>query len=533
MPIDVTHINELSNAGGSEYEKNNDIAEPRFGYLDAGDKAKIKGLFNSGDKNTSVINKLHIIKLAGDYPAMETDIPKHKDFFTPRTVTDLCKLSTIGQSYDIEDFLYCKHLGQPINRLITLRRFPLPCTDNIMDKTVQTEPDIARMVTYFNQEVNKLEDILSFSYRYKWKELEAEMEAANMYGDQSGVSGFIKNIGRIFDPTLNANALSGRSTGGPMSQYDPKVDQNRVYGPVDSITTTNIRNVGLEFDKDFEITFDYELRSINGRTAEYAFKDLLANVLACTYSNAKFWSGSRYWIGERPTNYRNKIQWMNSDNIDTILQEGTKWLKSSIQQWFGTKESALNTLKRALKGGFALAIGKILDSVGRPGILAMNSLLSAEPTGEWHLTIGNPVNPIMCIGNLILTGVEVKFPTDTLSYGDFPTKMQFIVRLKPGQPKDRAGIETMFNHGRQRIYFAPKQIKSGNASVVNRAGRNFSQYSNEEISRMTRDIYDFVDDKVSIVSETVITNKSKPESVETNAEPNKTNLSAMIKNSLL
>ena len=75
------------------------------------------------------------------------------------------------------------------------------------------------------------------------------------------------------------------------------------------------------------------------------------------------------------------------------------------------------------------------------------------------LTVGNPDNPIMCIGNLMCTGMEIKFPTDELSYGEFPTKVSFEVRLKPGMAKDRAGIETMFNMGRQRIYHNPKKIK--------------------------------------------------------------------------
>ena len=416
----------------------------------------------AGKKNSSILNKLHLIKLSGNFPAMETEIQSHKEFFEPKTAVDLCMLNRREDAvrYDIDDFVYCKNVGLPINRLITLRRFPFPCTDNIFDRQ-QEWHDIARMVTYSTSETNKLDDLLSFSYALRWKELTAEMEQASMFGDQSGVSGFIKNVATIFDKTLQSNAVSGRSSGGsPMSAYDPKFDQNRVYGPVDSISQTNIRDVGLEFTKEFEVTFDYELRSINGRTAEYAFKDILANVLACTYNNAKFWGGSRYWVGERPTNFMHKIAYMNTDDAWGILNKAVSQIKAGIAGIFASKQSALNTLKKIVNGAFAIAMGKILDSVGRPGILAMNSLLSSEPTGYWHLTIGNPINPIMCVGNLIMTGVDFKFPTDSLSYGDFPTKMQVIVKLKPAQPKDRSGIEMMFNHGRQRLYYAPKGAKS-------------------------------------------------------------------------
>jgi len=78
--------------------------------------------------------------------------------------------------------------------------------------------------------------------------------------------------------------------------------------------------------------------------------------------------------------------------------------------------------------------------------------------GLWHVTVGHPMNPIMTMGNLICTGVDVTFPEDTLSYGDFPTAIKAVVKLKPAMPRDRAGIEMMFNHGRKRIYM-PAVVK--------------------------------------------------------------------------
>ena len=87
-----------------------------------------------------------------------------------------------------------------------------------------------------------------------------------------------------------------------------------------------------------------------------------------------------------------------------------------------------------------------------------NSLLSNDPVGLWHVTVGHPMNPIMTMGNLICTGVDVSFPDDTLSLGDFPTTVKAVVKLKPAMPRDRAGIEMMFNHGKKRIYM-PAVVK--------------------------------------------------------------------------
>ena len=476
------------------YEESTNIGLPK-GLTPEG-QARIQ----SGKTYGSLVNKLHLIKLA-DIPSSDKDLSKNPKF-TPKTFTDLCRMSGNGAlEYDAEDFLYCKKLDFPINRLITLRRFPHPCTDNIFDRKNQASPDIARMVTYFDQDTNKLDELLGFSYGMKWKELTAEMEQASSIGDQSGFSDMSKGIMQFIDPTLAKNKMMGQN----LLNYDPKHDQNKVYGPVDSITQTHIREIGLEFNKEFDIVFEYEMRSWNGRTPEFAMKDVIANILATTYNNAKFWPGSRYWVGERPSRYTEAAQFMNPESMDQFLSGAYNALKSAMGA-FSTKGSKIAALKNVMQNGLMIGLGKILDNIGRPSILVMNSLLSGEPTGFWHLTIGNPDNPIMCIGNLICTNVEFKFPSDSLSYGDFPTKLVVNVKLKPGQPKDKAGIETMFNHGKQRIYYNPKTVsKTKNHQNISRRARTFYGHDTnlQGIKETLNNTFDFVAEKVVEVVEDV------------------------------
>ena len=495
------------------YVLSNDIAIP---------KGANPALIREGNVYGSLVNKLHLIKLANNYPAMDTGYANNH-MFAPKTFVDLCKMNESAVQYDPEDFLYCKNLGFPINKLITLRRFPYPCTDNIYTRKNQAEPDIARMVTYFSQETNKLEDIMGFSYNMKWKQLTAEMEQASSIGDQSGFEGFMKKAMTIIDPTLAGNTLKGQNK----LNYDPKHDQNKVYGPVDSLTETHIRDVGLEFTKDFDLTFEYEMRSISGRTPEFAFKDIIANVLATTYNNAKFWPGSRYWVGERPSQFLDKFKFMNPDQVETFLSQGYSQLKSALGN-FKDGGSAIKALKNAMTNGITMALGKLLDKVGRPSILVMNSLLSGEPTGYWHLTIGNPDNPMMCIGNLICMGVDVTFPTDSLSYGDFPTKLMVKVKLKPAQPKDRAGIEMMFNMGKQRIYYNPKSVKvNRNNNNVTSGARGFFGFDTKDIETTLSQSFDFVADNVKVVTNQTISNLKS-----VNNQPSGKNISSVNANSI-
>lgn len=477
--------------------KNGEIATPK-GYSE-----RSKSIINNGFGYHSAVNRLHIIKLANNFPTIDSDY-NGDERFEPKTAYDLCRLGGNGYgavNYHIEDFIYCKHFGQPINKLITLRRFPYGTTDNIYDTYNQMEPDIARMVTYMTQDNNKLDDVLSFGYGLKWKQLTAEFEQASMIGDQSGFEKFSKTVMQFIDPILAKNVLNGQNK----LNYDPKHDSNKVYGPVDSVAETHIRDVGIEFNKEFEITFEYELRAWGGRGPEASMKDVLANILATTFVNAKFWSGARYWVGERPSQFLDRARFMAPDSIEEWFYGAKREINNalnSILAGVGKSGSAIGALRQVMsnvvnsgviRNGVMIGLGKMLDSVGRPSIPVMNSLLSGEPIGNWHLTIGNPLNPIMCVGNLMMQNVEIKFPTDALSYGDFPTKMNAVVRLKPAMPKDKASIEMMFNMGKQRIYHNPKKVRAKRNRVnINEQYRGFYGFGKDDIERTIKDVHDFV-----------------------------------------
>jgi hypothetical protein len=125
------------------------------------------------------------------------------------------------------------------------------------------------------------------------------------------------------------------------------------------------------------------------------------------------------------------------------------------------------------KGGFDLqsvigGAGKIAgDMMG--GWLSKNlntpqgaqgaaAFLSGSPTGMWHLTVGNPLNPIAMIGNLILDKSTYKF-VGPLGKDDFPTQLEVEVNLKSGRDRDKGDIENMFNAGRGRLYQVPEGME--------------------------------------------------------------------------
>ncbi|AFF28267.1 gp269 [Sphingomonas phage PAU] len=406
----------------------------------------------------SLFNDYHLFKYKGPhanaYPRTDDEyrIREGNKLYADIKLTDLIKNPLGHRIYKAADFLYLEDIGSPINRMITLRRFPFPILDDITDTSTIKDHDIGRLVTFMTEDVNKLSDFMTFDYGMNWRPLEASTERADMQGDQNGVNGYMKDILRFVDPKFGREAMMGENR----LDYNPIHDNNRVYGPVDSIHTTHIRDIGLRFEFETTLTFRYKLDSINGINGKAAFIDLISNILAVTMNNGKFWGGARFWTGPRPTRYLKDLQFLSATSFDDFLTKGFDQMKVVLNKFTGpnAKTNVVNLLKTIAFNALNLGFGQLLDKVGRPSIPMITSLLTNAPIGNWHLTVGNPMNPIITIGNLILTNSKLGFG-DTLGYDDFPDEIVLEVTLKPAMPKDKAGIESMFNLGKGRTYWKP------------------------------------------------------------------------------
>lgn len=429
------------------------------------------------------------------------------------SISNLVKLSNesdsiLGQArYKYTDFMYCRDVGKiSNNRLITLRRFATPVGDNIFQHTpikdnfsnMEMSGDIGRLITWFGTEENKLEDIFKYTYKATWKQLEAKFDDKDSQEtdkDRGVVGGLVNLFSANYNKATNAgiapSALSlvlgesGSSTFLSSAPYanNPAVngtryDQNKVYEPQDTVRSTHTYDGKLEFNHEFTLTFNYKLRGYNNINAKSAFLDLLANILVVTYRQGTFWPGEQRIIGAP----RNTVGWNKAmsfinkglDLTGTFLGDliaggklddvgGTfaQALSSLISSSFGFDFSsvlsdpmgAMKDLAGKIKSaGFGSAIkGSIMNKLGRPAIYAFDSLLQGDAVGLWHLTIGNPLNPIASMGNLIIDNCEISH-SGPLGIDDFPTELKVVITLKHATPRDSVDIQRMYTKGRSAIY---------------------------------------------------------------------------------
>ena len=325
-------VNVLMNMNNYRFEYKESITNLLSYYKEGDVNSELKGDMVNIRVAPSLFNPLYMIQVVGmtsNVPLLNTQ--KNVESVSFEDVSDCSIKELVSQSYKpnsilglaryrYADFMYCKDLGKVANNhLITLRRFARPVGDNIFelanpeysknDYSFAQAGDIGRLVTWFDTEDNKLEDILKFSYKATWKELKAKIdEIESKEDDQSrGPMGLLINSA---SPGYNGSVLNGAGGAHHMfsklgatpvnedaKQMMRNYDNNKVYTPKDTIQDTHTYEGRLEFTHEFTLTFSYKLRAYDNINPKSAFLDLLGNIMAVTYRRGKFWGGDRKMIG--------------------------------------------------------------------------------------------------------------------------------------------------------------------------------------------------------------------------------------------
>ena len=366
------------------------------------------------------------------------------------------------------------------------------------------EPDVGRLVSWFGTDDNKLEDICRFSYHASWKELTSQPEVKDTKADSenTGIIGMFANgMSADYSAAVNAGVagthsiwgwlgskiLPGTMRGiGSNNELLTNYDNNKVYTPVNTIQSNHIYEGKLEFSHEFTLNFSYQLRGYDNINPRSALTDLIGNILEVTYRRGKFWGGSRKLIGppqdQAPFDKVNSFIDYSWDKVGGWLQNlmrGGLNLNSVMGQLGGVYSGLANLLNNAnsIIGGngigdianevaslfkdlvnstgfanaSAQAKGFLKNALGRPQMYAWQSLVKGDDVGLWHVTIGNPKNPILSIGNLILTNAELSH-SGPLGIDDFPSELKVSVTLKHARPRDITDIGRMYTKGASALY---------------------------------------------------------------------------------
>ena len=365
-------------------------------------------------------------------------------------------------------------------------------------------------VTYFGEGTeNVLSDILAFTVGYEWEEKESDIwkttssqpdEGAVTNGNDSYVSGplasFVKMTGILGDLSGKNKIIPTDAVGLPPDPYHEGPYENRILGPINVINKVYKRKRGLTFSQDgLTITFSYVSRPISHVNNKAIMLDLLANIMLMTSSSGTFFGGLHRYRCEHPAVYPwrstgtlNKLykgklfgkegaissvlsEAFSADNftfamgfakelLNDVVSAAGNLLNKILGKDTEEKEVSKGEATEKVKGTVGRAIAaKYLKGATIPWLEGAKALLTGDPIGDWHLTIGNPLNPIAMIGNLIVESSDITF-SDELGPDDFPIGFTAKIKLKHGMGRDKDAVESMFNRGYGRIYSLPDHFKS-------------------------------------------------------------------------
>jgi len=416
----------------------------------------------------------------------------------------------------------------PNNYMITLRRFPSPMRDNLTVPEMIKNTDtfkvkgagrpVAQAITWWGGNTgNTLSGVIGFTTGMVWDEKD-QKSLVKQGGFNQGIFKLLKDTGSLYglDSSVTADAFANAidlaasasnsgfqesvaarrnaalrdkavSEGGPLTDF--------IWVSVDTVNKTLLRGQGLNgMYAPFKLNFHYELTSVGEVNTKAAMVDIIGNLLAlCTnygnfltpevrYDNgfpaigfpggdeglAKFYADPVAWVKTLIKYSLDPTQTTNGDPtaqaiVGTLnsVTRAKNFLTQTVEQLGSGNKTAKDLLDGSEASNFLIAAmtKSFIDTV----VLPM-SVLTGAPTGEWHLVVGNPCNPVAMIGNLVCQDLQISFG-ETLGPDDFPTEITATITLKQARERERGEIESMFNRGEGRLYQSVAPVYSNSQSI--------------------------------------------------------------------
>ena len=391
-----------------------------------------------------------------------------------------------------QDFAYLKNLGVlPNNRLMIARRFLSPVKDNIMGKD-SGQPPKSILISWKPES----EDFLDISFGELWDDAKADFtEVLNSIGEQfSSKGGATKGLGSGLGKGVGLTPLPGFTeqlqrdflasigildkdrkdavlpSGNP--NIIKKAKQRRTIG-------YGVEGSGLKCTVSIKMKVEYEQKFISGIDPTIAWMDIISNVLVFGTSKSTNYGLSDKFRGKIDTWTSNPSELISDiaaglksvlNSIVALIEKavnsvtGDSENKSTKEETNGdTQESIKDKLSDALNASQTFA-SNLISEIKKEGLdafiktikkykvelMGIANALSGAPSTPWHITIGNPLRPVFCSGDMYMSE-DVKMTLGpTLAFNDLPSNITVDFTLTNARPWGLQEILAKFNTGHLR-----------------------------------------------------------------------------------
>ena len=413
------------------------------------------------------------------------------------------------------DFAYLKNLGvYPNNRLIVCRRFGGPQIDNIFG--IKSNP----IVVLISWRIPG-EDFLDISFGEQWEAAQADFTdivngigqdilKMSPLGDAGGemfnaipLPGWSETLTRIvlakigvYEKTAGGDRLPA---GNPNLIKEAKRRKTVAQGEAGS---------GLDCKVSIKVTVEYEQKFISGIDPTIVYMDILQNALRFGTSPSDNY-GLRGEFGtdiiaavKNPKILLTKVVDALRNAVNEVKATVMKFFKefvdeaaaasaeadaavaaggeeedpeesgkpdpAELQKEADEKKKAAEDAKKGsdLFTTFFDTIGSALSKTVNKYEQAVKGVvyaLTGMASTPWHVTIGNPLRPIFCSGDMYTTTVQLTMGS-TLAFNDLPANIKIDFTLENARPWGLQEIMAKFNTGNVRSVNVVKDVSLLNPS---------------------------------------------------------------------
>ena len=480
----------------------------------SGKKGGMFSLFTGGSIVTAWPN---IGKIGSDEPSLgigEDDLKgvsrktlHNNDIYDTSILNIIEKTAKTSAQLRPSDFAYLKNLGvYPNNRLVIARRFGGPINDDIFAKG---NPPLAVMITWRTP----AEEFLEMSFGEEWIEAKADFtELLNNIGqDLLKMGGAGSAMGAAFGaiPLPGFTESITRNVLAKLGVYDENAGQSALpAGNPNLIKQAKRRKTvgyseagsGLKCTCSVKMMVEWEQKFISGLDPTIVFMDILSTCLRFSTSPGADYGLSKKFAAKLVTWVRNPRQMVKDfasslgaaikaakDEVIKFITEDFDKQKTDAPEedpnapedpedkkeptekekleeektsMLKIVEDQLNVLINAIGGSLEKTVQKYEHEVR--GIVAA---LSGAPSTPWHVTIGNPLRPVFCSGDMYTDTATLKLGS-TLAFNDLPSNITLDFTLQNARPWGLQEIIAKFNTGHLRVVNTQKDFTSLNPNEV-------------------------------------------------------------------
>ena len=433
--------------------------------------------------------------MSGPYKGIKRSSLHNNTVYDTSLLNIIEQLSGTQAELRPSDFAYLKDVGVfPNNRLMIARRFASPHHDNIFLKGLATGQPLAIMISWKPQG----EDFVKITFGEKWEDADADFK--NVL-DSLGEDFLGKTLGQKIGGGLAVVPLPGftetiqRTVLKKLGIIDDSDETPLPAGNPNLIKLAKRRQTiksetagsGLNCTVSIQMVCEWEQKFISGIDPTIAWQDILGKILTFATSRSNnyglkdsFEKTITTWMDYPERIVEDMVSYikLGLDKAITSIQEMIDGIKETLAPQDDkskaarekeTAEKNKTKLEEISAEGYAQKlVDGLKDGLSRQlkkykiAIEGIARSLSGAPSTPWHITIGNPLRPVFCAGDMYMDQDLALDLGPTLAFNDLPSNIKATFTLTNARPWGLQEISAKFNAGSIRVVTTMKDANDLN-----------------------------------------------------------------------